>query len=624
MRSQCMMLLLRRRSSRGLLCRRPVALSSSARLEDEEAEDYAASSSPLVLDVMAARGLRSAHEIPETSTVMAALRVLTERRVGSALITRDSNKVSGVFTARDILRWLHEQSDDIEDAVEALKAPVLRISTPAEKLAWCAPRDPLTRVRVVMRALGVRNLPVVCTATGAVLGLLTANDVADDALERSNDAKNLGGKDTFLRATHGRSGLPTNAAVVDTTTRMSLFAAIQENKTDSIPFCDFNEQKPLLTDDVSALSSDRKQRKSSPRKQQQQQQRREDPPEKFDSRWTTLRRLTFEVGAKALPNPLKLPDGSLANSRRDKVDAESFRNKDDGEDLSEDAYFIESHAGCQYAGVFDGVGSWRKVGVDPRKYPRALRDAVVEALKEESDNLFNQHRPHDLLSKAWRKVTSQTIPGSSTACVLTLDREVNALSYVNLGDAGIVVFRDLDISNAGSTASVGKSTKKRKVVLVAPQQLRDFNLPYQLGWTNAYADSDDGHSPKNKKDDDRGAVLTFETPAHANVASFPVQPGDIIVVASDGLFDNVFLDDIADILQDWETTSTNLDDLANRLSTTARNLSLEDSKDSPFALLAKENDIMWGGGMPDDVTVVVLRVAAANNNNNEPSSSSSV
>ena len=40
----------------------------------------------------------------------------------------------------------------------------------------------------------------------------------------------------------------------------------------------------------------------------------------------------------------------------------------------------------------------------------------------------------------------------------------------------------------------------------------------------------------------------------------------------------------------------------------ARELSLDSTTDSPFALLAKENDIMWGGGMPDDITVVALRV----------------
>ena len=44
----------------------------------------------------------------------------------------------------------------------------------------------------------------------------------------------------------------------------------------------------------------------------------------------------------------------------------------------------------------------------------------------------------------------------------------------------------------------------------------------------------------------------------------------------------------------------------------ARAASLDNTKDSPFAQLAKENDIMWGGGMPDDTTVIVARIFKAN------------
>ena len=37
-------------------------------------------------------------------------------------------------------------------------------------------------------------------------------------------------------------------------------------------------------------------------------------------------------------------------------------------------------------------------------------------------------------------------------------------------------------------------------------------------------------------------------------------------------------------------------------------LSLDNEIDSPFAILAKDNDICWGGGRPDDITVIVSRV----------------
>ena len=47
---------------------------------------------------------------------------------------------------------------------------------------------------------------------------------------------------------------------------------------------------------------------------------------------------------------------------------------------------------------------------------------------------------------------------------------------------------------------------------------------------------------------------------------------------------------------------------ALRLAHRAQELSLDSDTDSPFAVLAKDNDICWGGGRPDDITVVVSRV----------------
>ena len=48
--------------------------------------------------------------------------------------------------------------------------------------------------------------------------------------------------------------------------------------------------------------------------------------------------------------------------------------------------------------------------------------------------------------------------------------------------------------------------------------------------------------------------------------------------------------------------------LARVLAERAQELSLDNTVDSPFAILAKDNDIMWGGGRPDDITVVVSTV----------------
>jgi len=86
-----------------------------------------------------------------------------------------------------------------------------------------------------------------------------------------------------------------------------------------------------------------------------------------------------------------------------------------------------------------------------------------------------------------------------------------------------------------------------------------------------------------------------------------------VILATDGLFDNMEMEEIVSEVASWEENHsvTELGVLAEQLVQKARLLSLDKHKDSPFALLAKENDIMWGGGMPDDTTVVVARVTTA-------------
>ena len=138
-----------------------------------------------------------------------------------------------------------------------------------------------------------------------------------------------------------------------------------------------------------------------------------------------------------------------------------------------------------------------------------------------------------------------------------------------------------------------------KIAYLSQQQLRSFNLPFQLGF------SDLPDTPRS-----------FESPTDADTASIPIMIGDLIIMATDGLYDNLDLDEIVQEVSAWEHNHNNsntdsLQTLAVRLVRKARELSLDKQRDSPFAILAKENDIMWGGGMPDDTTVVVARVVTA-------------
>lgn len=213
--------------------------------------------------------------------------------------------------------------------------------------------------------------------------------------------------------------------------------------------------------------------------------------------------------------------------------------------------------------------------------------------------------PIDVIMDAWNMTTQERVNGSSTICVATLDRKLNQLSYSNIGDCGLAVIRHIDSETAGYMRERQKPRHLRtndfRISYLSQQQLKSFNCPYQLGFSNV---------------DEYPGV--FETPADADTASIPVMPGDVILMATDGLFDNIDLDEIVNEVAKWEETwfddtsddikhpKTNgeeaLQALAQTLVDKAREYSLDTMRDSPFAQLAKENDIMWGGGMPDDTT----------------------
>jgi len=155
----------------------------------------------------------------------------------------------------------------------------------------------------------------------------------------------------------------------------------------------------------------------------------------------------------------------------------------------------------------------------------------------------------------------------------------------------------LDVAAAAAavptrSGSGSVSVGSHHVAFRSPQPLRAFNAPFQLG-----------HAPDVAK----GAPDSrFETPQDAALVRVPVRGGDVIVLASDGLFDNMPEAAVLSIFEKYGDAPE--EDIARHLATQAQELSLDRHTDSPFAILAKENDILWGGGRPDDITVIVSSI----------------
>lgn len=110
---------------------------------------------------------------------------------------------------------------------------------------------------------------------------------------------------------------------------------------------------------------------------------------------------------------------------------------------------MEPHAEKKYKGgedalsmtrnllaVADGVGGWANSGIDPARYSRKLCDLIEKRAVEADDRLLMN--PREILVDAVRD--NQEV-GSSTAVVLTLDKEAPIVYTANLGDSGYMQLR---------------------------------------------------------------------------------------------------------------------------------------------------------------------------------------
>ncbi|GLD98864.1 hypothetical protein PINS_up007582 [Pythium insidiosum] len=276
-------------------------------------------------------------------------------------------------------------------------------------------------------------------------------------------------------------------------------------------------------------------------------------------------------------------------------------------------------------GVADGVGSWFEQGISAKLYAQELMRSAYKASKI---SFAKEKRvdPSEVLHAAWATVLQREIVGSSTACILSIDPRAGDLHAVNLGDSGFLIIRDkksdketarqrgtLDgslsrkIRDRESDLTPAGRRKGAHVSYRSPQQLHYFNCPFQLGFVgpevreNVTKDLELAPSPSPTPMNEKPL---FETPEKGVRLRVPVLEGDLILLATDGLFDNVD----EDVLLDIVSAQPEVEAMTRQLVQKAYDLSLDRSQDSPFARLAKENDLMWGGGMPDDITIIAARV----------------
>ncbi|KAL5223496.1 hypothetical protein ABZP36_010135 [Zizania latifolia] len=219
----------------------------------------------------------------------------------------------------------------------------------------------------------------------------------------------------------------------------------------------------------------------------------------------------------------------------------------------EDAYFITCDG---WFGVADGVGQWSFEGINAGLYARELMDGCKKFVMENQGAA--DLKPEQVLSKAADEARS---PGSSTVLVAHFDGQF--LQASNIGDSGFLVIRN------------GEVHQKSKPMVYG------FNFPLQI----------------EKGDDPLKLVQNY---------TIDLEEGDVIVAASDGLFDNVYEQEVAAMVSKSLQADLKPTEIAEHLAARAQQVGRSAAGSSPFSDAALAVGYLgFSGGKLDDIAIVV-------------------
>lgn len=286
----------------------------------------------------------------------------------------------------------------------------------------------------------------------------------------------------------------------------------------------------------------------------------------------------------------------------------------------DDSYFIcPTGSGI---GVADGVGEWEKLRVRPRYVAEEVMSGASATLERLAR--AGPERAIERALTALREAFDRTVSfGATTASVASLDAQGQMLGIANLGDSGLRQVRKADMCRGADGDSFSGSAW---IVSRTREQQHFFNCPYQLSRLPQPSDFQRLRMQGLTELADAmttGVPILQDMPEDAERYAFPLQEGDLLVMGTDGVFDNLHEREICEIVELTVSplearqvfaesasilrgpgSSTDPGALATTIAHAAFHRARDSSVVTPFAEHAQKQGINHIGGKMDDITVV--------------------
>jgi CBS domain-containing protein len=141
-----------------------------------------------VSTILAGKG-REVVTIEPTATLNNAVRILTDNRIGAALVLGADRHIVGILSERDIVRVIAERGAAVLDE------PVSRTMT--RKVSTCNDSETISSIMERMTAGKFRHLPVV--DQGRLVGIVSIGDVVKHRLQEM-ERESMAMRDYILTA----------------------------------------------------------------------------------------------------------------------------------------------------------------------------------------------------------------------------------------------------------------------------------------------------------------------------------------------------------------------------------------------------------------------------------------
>jgi len=315
--------------------------------------------------------------------------------------------------------------------------------------------------------------------------------------------------------------------------------------------------------------------------------------------------------ARRVPTPDLIDFPPAASSRKLSFSSGSFSipHPEKASSTGADSFFC-SHNGCAL-GVADGVGEWEwRFGINARAFADELMSGCEDLLNM-SDPISQDAAPGKLALHALEQGFQNTKSfGSSTALVAVMNRS-GQLGVANIGDSALLILRRKEVDAGVGLRCVGRSH----------EQQHAFNCPYQLSLLPT--DKDFPALVEQGKDKlvralQRRPTAKMDLPQDADLYSFSLQEGDLLVLGTDGVFDNLYVHEVCQLAgraqgpceasEEWPLTEPAI--VAKAIVKAAFHRSKDRGTRSPFSDHAKQAGLYHTGGKMDDITCVCAWVVA--------------